>query len=121
MVFQDISEVGDRDLYILWTNADLDTSENMVFMYGGNGLKKGWWDKVTIIVWGATQKLVAENPGVLEKVHELMDIGVEFTACQACAQRYELVDFLRNEGVEVTFWGKPLTELLQSGKHVLTI
>lgn len=37
-------------LYILWTNSDPVTAEKMVFMYGLNGFKRGWWKEVTIIV-----------------------------------------------------------------------
>ena len=48
-------------LYILWTNADPITADKMVFMYGLNSLKKGCWERVTLIIWGATTKLSAEN------------------------------------------------------------
>ena len=40
----------------------------MVFMYGINAKRQGWWDEVTIIVWGATVDLVGEN----EKIQELI-------------------------------------------------
>ncbi|MGO9121875.1 MAG: hypothetical protein ACLQPD_30220 [Desulfomonilaceae bacterium] len=37
-------------LYILWTNSDPVTADKMVFMYARNGLKKGWWKEVTIVI-----------------------------------------------------------------------
>ena len=49
------------ELHILWTNADLITSEKMMFMYARNALLNRWWKKVTVIIWGATEKLAAEN------------------------------------------------------------
>jgi hypothetical protein len=49
-------------LYILWTNDNFITAEKMVFMYGINAKKRDWWDEVTLIIWGATAKLVSENP-----------------------------------------------------------
>ena len=48
-------------LYILWTNADVLTSDKMVMMYSINAKLYKWWDKVTVIIWGATAKLAAEN------------------------------------------------------------
>jgi hypothetical protein len=48
--------VGEEDhLHILWTNADPVTAEKMVFMYAANALKFAWWQRVTIIIWGARQ------------------------------------------------------------------
>ena len=49
------------ELHILWTNADIITSEKMMFMYARNALLNRWWKKVTVIIWGATEKLAAEN------------------------------------------------------------
>lgn len=50
-----------NQLYLLWTNADILTSENMVMMYTTNSMLQKWWDNVTVIIWGATAKLVAES------------------------------------------------------------
>lgn len=33
---------NDSHLYILWTSGDPVTAMNMVMMYGGNSLRKGW-------------------------------------------------------------------------------
>lgn len=57
------------DLYILWTNDNPITAEKMVFMYGMNSMIRGWWEKVTIIVWGATAPLVAENMDIRKKIN----------------------------------------------------
>ena len=40
--FQDINEVTDRHLHIIWTNADPVTSENMVMMYTKNSMLNGF-------------------------------------------------------------------------------
>ena len=43
MAFSNIEEVSDRHLHILWTNADPETSENMVMMYARNAMLNEWW------------------------------------------------------------------------------
>lgn len=120
MSFQNIEEVGDRHLHIIWTNADPVTSENMVMMYAKNSMLNHWWDKVTVVIWGAPQKLVFENEAVRTEMEFARDAGVEFSACISCANNLQLTSKLEAEHIEVIRWGQKLTELMQNGKHVLT-
>jgi len=108
-------------LYILWTNGDPITAEKMVFMYGINSRLRGWWDKVTLIIWGAPAKLSAENAEIREKIKEALDAGVHVTACKACADQLGVTETLEKMNVEVIYWGEPLTKILKSGETMLTI
>lgn len=110
-----------EELFILWTNDNLITTEKMVCMYGHNSKLKGWWDEVTIIVWGATAKLLGENKDLQKKFVEMQNDGVKISACKACADQLGVTEILENLGVEVIYWGFPLTELLKSNKKLLTI
>jgi hypothetical protein len=110
-----------NDLYILWTSADPITAEKMVFMYGLNSLKHHWWDRVTIIVWGAATKLVAENTEISNTIEQLMNNGVNFSACKACADQLGVSGVLEGIGIEVKFWGEPLTQLLKSKANLLSV
>ena len=88
-------------LHILWTNADVTTAKLMVMMYARNAMKNGWWKEVTVIVWGATVKLLAENEELQEELN--------------------LVDKMKEIGLDLYKWGPPLTELIKSGAPLLTI
>ena len=121
MSFKYIDEVSDRHLHILWTNADPVTSENMVMMYARNAMLNEWWDKVTVIVWGAPQKLIMENEAVRLKMDIARQAGVEFTACMSCAINLGIQEELEKQGIEVIRWGEKLSMLMQNGKHVLTV
>ncbi len=110
-----------RDLYILWTNADLHTSQYMVMMYARNSMLHSWWDTVTVIVWGATAKLIAENEMIQAQYRIAAQAGVKFSACVACAEQLGVADALRTLGIEVIPWGVPLTEILKGNKRLLTI
>lgn len=109
------------DLFILWTSADPITAQKMVFMYGLNGLNQGWWENVTIIIWGASAKLVAENQEIKSSITNLIAAGVSFSACKACAKQLGVVDILESLGIEVKYWGEPLTNILKSDATLLTI
>jgi hypothetical protein len=108
-------------LYVLWTNDNPITAEKMVFMYAVNSLIHGWWEKVTLIVWGATAKLVSEDARMQEKIREAQDAGVHITACKACADQLGVTEILEELQIEVKYWGVPLTEILKNNEQLLTI
>jgi hypothetical protein len=108
-------------LYVLWTSDNPVTADKMVFMYTVNSLKNGWWEDVTLIVWGATAKLVAEDEAIQAKVKEAQEAGVFITACKACADQLGVTDTLLGLDIEVKYWGAPLTELLKADVPLLTI
>ncbi len=108
-------------LYILWTNADLLTSEKMVMMYATNSMLRGWWREVTVIIWGATAKLAAENEAIRERIRIAQHAGVKFTACKACADQLGATDRLEDLSIEVIYWGQGLTEILKSDEKLITI
>ena len=109
------------DLYILWTNDNPMTADKMVFMYGMNSMIKGWWEKVTIIVWGATAPLVAENIDIQKKVKEAQEKGVHLIACKACADQLGVTESLENLGIEVDYTGELLTNILKTKEALITI
>lgn len=109
------------ELYILWTNDNIITTEKMVFMYGHNGFKKGWWDKITIIVWGATAVLAAENIEIQNKIKEMIADGVKFIACKSCADKLGVSEKLETLGIEVFYTGETLTGLIKDKKNLLTV
>lgn len=108
-------------LYILWTNADVLTSEKMVMMYATNSMLNQWWDAVTVIIWGATPKLVAENEMIQTKITIARHAGVQFSACKACADQLGVTDKLVDLGIEVQYWGEGLTDILKDDEKLITI
>ena len=112
---------ADDKLVILWTTADRETAERMVFMYGYNSKIRGWWKDVSLIVWGASQRTLCEDFELQEEIFKLKKAGVELLACIACAELYGLTENLREMGIEVKPMGQPLTEMLKQGIKVLSV
>jgi hypothetical protein len=108
-------------LYVLWTNDNPITAEKMVFMYTVNSLIHGWWEKVTLIIWGAPAKLVSEDDNIQKMVKEALKAGVHITACKACADQLGVTETLEKLNIEVKYWGIPLTEILTNEEKLLTI
>ncbi len=111
----------DNKLYILWTNDNVLTAEHMLLMYAQNTLKKGLWDEVSIIIWGATSKLVAENTHIQKLIVEAQEHGVKFSACSSCAENLGTTQALSDLGIELKGWGKPLTEIIKNKEHLITV
>ena len=108
-------------LYVLWTNADPVTAEKMVFMYTINSLIHSWWERVTLIIWGAPAKLVSEDANIQKKIKEALEAGVHITACKACADQLGVTETLEKLQIEVKYWGLPLTEIMKNNQPLLSI
>jgi len=113
------AESSDK-LVIVWTSDDPYTAERMVLMYAHASKTAGWFDEVTLIIWGPSAKMVAENIKIQEKLEAMQADGVQIRACIVCANMYEVTDDLRALGFDVQAMGRPLTDYLKSGAKVLT-
>jgi hypothetical protein len=107
-------------LAVLWTSGDPEVATRVAFMYTLNAKRQGWFDEVTLIVWGPSAKLLSENAELQAAVAGMAEEGVEVVACKACADSYGIASVLEGMGVEVKFMGQPLTEMLKSDWKVIT-
>ncbi len=108
-------------LGLIWVTADRESALHMIFMYGHNSKKLAWWDKVRLIVWGPSAKLLSEDEELQTKVQQMAADGVQVWACKACADQYGVSETLEKIGIRVTYVGEPVTKMLQSGWKVLSI
>jgi len=116
----EIDPENSKPLVVIWSSRDREVAQNMVFMYTKNSKLKGWWDKVRLVVWGPSAKLLATDQELQAELGELKEAGVELQACKACADRYGVSDKLGSLGIDVIYMGQPLTEYLKAGYPVIT-
>ncbi|SHJ86077.1 hypothetical protein SAMN05444280_13523 [Tangfeifania diversioriginum] len=107
-------------LVIVWTSDDPYVAERVALMYTHAAKTAGWFSEVTLIIWGPSAKLTAENLKIQKKLKAMQKDGVEIQACIACAGAYDVVEDLKNLDFEVKGMGKPLTDYLKSDAKVLT-
>ena len=108
-------------LLILWTTGDPLTAKDMILLYGTNAVKHGWWDEVTLLIWGAADSLVARDEEVQEKLHLAIETGVRVIACRKCAEEQGVADTLKQMGIKVFYTGEFLTDWLKSDGKILSI
>ena len=117
---RDTTEVLDKDkLVVVWTSGDREVALKMVFMYTYNAKKYGWWDDITLLVWGPSSKLLSEDEELQDYVKKMLDEGIEVLACKACADMYEVANELEKIGVTVRYTGEDLTNFIKE-RHVVT-
>lgn len=109
-----------ESVFVIWSSADVEVAENLVFMYTLNARLNSWWETVRLVIWGPTARLVAENAAMQEHISELLEAGVEVWACKACADKYGASGALEFHGINVLYMGIPLTEMLRQGWKQLT-
>ena len=114
------SDSGSDKLVVVWTSDDPYVAERVALMYTHAAKTAGWFSDVTLIIWGPSAKLAAENLKVQEKLKEMQNDGVVIEACIVCANAYGVTDDLKKMDFVVKGMGSPLTGYLKSGAKVLT-
>lgn len=108
-------------LTIVWSSADREVAENMVFMYATNSLLEGWWDEVTLLIWGPSARLAARDAKIQQHLARMKDAGVELVACKQCADKYGVALGLEEQGVRVFYAGAYLTDKIKAGEKLITL
>ena len=80
-----------------------------------------WWDEITVIIWGAPQRLIVGSEAIKLKMDIAKQAGVKFSACLSCAINLGTRKELEDMGIEVIRWGEKMTGIIQSGGHLITV
>ena len=110
---QDGGGASPNKLFMLWTSGDPDVAHRMALMYSHAAKRFGWYDDVTLIVWGPSQRLLCADKDLKAKIKEMQGDGVKVEACIACAQTYGLVEDLKELGLPVIGQGGPLSAAMK--------
>lgn len=110
-----------ESIFIIWSSRDPDVAHNAAFMYSHNALKREWWKRVRLIIWGPSAKLASHDVDIQVRIKEMLADGVEVWACKACADNYGVTESLEALGVNVQYVGTPVTEMLKSGWKQLAL
>jgi hypothetical protein len=107
-------------LVVLWSSGDPEVAEKACLMYTGAAKKNGWFKEVILIVWGPSEKLLAQNTKLKEKVASMKKDGVIVEACVACSNMYGVTNDLKVCEVDVKGMGVPLTRYLKRGYKIVS-
>lgn len=107
-------------LIILWTTAERETALKMILPYVKNSLLQGWWKEITLIVWGASTKLVSTDSEIQNILLKLKELGVHLESCKWCADEFGVSGKMEELGFDNKYMGQVFTEYLKGSDKVLT-
>jgi hypothetical protein len=107
-------------LVVLWSSGDPDVAEKACLMYAHAAKKNNWFKEVILIVWGPSEKLLAENSKLKDKIASMKKDGVIVEACVACSNMYGVTNDLKVCEVDVKGMGVPLTHYLKRGYKIVS-
>jgi hypothetical protein len=107
-------------LVVLWSSGDPEVAEKACLMYTHAARRNKWFNEVILVVWGPSEKLLAENSVVKDKVSLMKQDGVIVEACIACSNMYGVTDELKVCKVDVKGMGVPLTRYLKRGYKIVS-
>ena len=114
-------QIKDEDkLVVLWTSGDREVALKMAFMYTYNSKKFGWWDDITLVVWGPSAKLLAGDKELQEYIKKMLAAGIVVKACKGCSDMYGVSEKLAELGIIVKYMGE-LTDYLKQNRKILTL
>jgi hypothetical protein len=116
-----VEETRTSSLLVLWTTDNPDTAKHMVFMYTYNAKAKGWWKNVALLVWGASSRLLASDPGIQAEVRRIADAGVRVFICKRCLEKEGVLAEVEALGHEVFYVGEEFSRMLKEGWTLVSV
>jgi hypothetical protein len=107
-------------LVVVWSSGDPEVAEKACLMYAGAAKRYKWFDEVILVVWGPSEKLLAENQTLKDMVASLQKDGLIVQACVACSNMYGVTNDLKVCQIDVKGMGVPLTKYLKRGYKVIS-
>ena len=111
---------NNNKLVLVWSSDDAMVAERVALMFPHAAQKNKWFSEVTLVIWGPSAKLIAEDAALQKKISAMQADGVKVEACIACASAYGVVDKLKALHYDVLPMGEPLANYLKKGYHVIT-
>ena len=109
-----------NEVMIVWATDNRDTILNTICLYALNAKVEGWFDDVTLVVWGASQQVASEDEEIIAKIKEMIAAGVKIVACKKYAENKYIESHLESCGIEVFYTGKLISDWAKSGKPLMT-
>jgi hypothetical protein len=84
-------------------------------MYAVNAVKCGWLDDVQLFFFGPSEALLLQDEDLQEYLREFGRLGRSATACRFLADREGTSGDLTGLGLEVSYVGEKISELIKAG------
>lgn len=111
---------NNNKLVLVWSSDDPMVAQRVALMFPHAAQKNSWFSGITLVIWGPSAKLIANDTTLQKKIEEMQADGVIIKACVACADVYGVTEKLKELHYEVLPMGEPLAQYLKRGYQVIT-
>ena len=77
-------------------------------------------DQVNVVIWGGSTRLAGTDEGVQKEIKKMLENGVTFEACKACADKMKISETLKDLGVDVKYMSA-LTGYIKGDDKLITV
>ena len=107
-------------VFVVLSSGDREVALEVGLVYPLNAAKQKWMDEVKLIIFGPSEKIVAYDSEVQQRIKELQEVGIEVMACKWCSDRMGISQTLEGLGINVVHVGSIMSNLLKEGWTSLT-
>ena len=77
--------------------------------------RNDYMDDIRLVLWGPSEKTIAETPELQEMIEEYLSLGKPVWACRTCSDRYGVTGAMEALGCTVDYMGSIVTGWLKKG------
>lgn len=77
--------------------------------------KNHYMDDIRLVLWGPSEKVIAENKEFQGMTQEYLGLGKPVWACKTCSDRYGVTEQLETLGCTVDYMGALVTSWFKEG------
>ena len=88
--------------------------------YALNARKNNWIEEIETVLFGPSEKTVAEDQELQQLIQKINEEGLQPIACKAVADRQNLTENLLQIGINVQYVGKYITDKIRNGYQPMT-
>ena len=83
--------------------------------YAWRSTKEKYLEDIKVIIFGPSEKVIAEDPELQESVKRFMDLGKVISACKACSDEDGVSEELSGLDIKVEYVGSVIGQLIKEG------
>jgi len=83
--------------------------------FATKGTRNRFMDEIRLVLWGPSEKTIAENQELQQMIKEYLSLGKKVWACKTCSDRYEVTEAMERLGCTVQYVGSIVTSWIKDG------
>jgi hypothetical protein len=84
-------------------------------VFATKGTRNDFMDDIRLVLWGPSEKVIAENQELQQMIREYMALGKTVWACKTCSERYGVTEAMEGLGCTVDYVGSIVTGWIKEG------